>query len=113
MSFWLLIGRDLKVRYHHWLVKEKFTIFHDRKRDQIINDTRIKYLLVVDKIYEVVNIDFSDLILEAREFDLDVCDVPESEVFCLEDFGEFKVTLRNEHGKVVNFEEWVEGHRKF
>ena len=60
-------------------------------------------------------IDFSDLILEARECDLDVSDVPEEEVFCLEDFREFKVTLRNGRGKVVDFGEWVKGHgnRKF
>ena len=34
-------------------------------------------------------------------------DVPEEELFQLEDFEEFKITLRNKGGKVVNFAEWV------
>lgn len=80
----------------------------------IINDTRIKYLLVAGKLYKVVNIDFSDLILDAIEMDLDVSDVLEEEIFWLEDFREFKVTLRNGRGKgtVVDFAEWVGGHGK-
>lgn len=76
----------------------------------IINDTRIQYLLVGGKLYQVTHIDFFELTIEARESDLSVSDVPEEEVFCLEDFGEFKVTLRNGGGKVVDFGEWVEGH---
>lgn len=75
-----------------------------------INNTRIHYLLVGDKLYQVTHIDFSDLMIEAREIDMGVGDVPEEEVFLLEDFGEFKVTLRNGSGKVVDFGEWVEGH---
>lgn len=76
----------------------------------MINNTRIKYLSVADsKLYEVVNIDFSDLSLEARECDPDVSDVLGNEIFCLEDFGEFRVTLRNGCGKVGDFEEWVKG----
>lgn len=78
----------------------------------IINDTRIQYLSVGGKLYQVPHIDFWDLTIEARECDLDVSDVPEEEVFYLEDFREFKVTLRNGGGKVVDFAEWVEGHLK-
>lgn len=84
------------------------------KEDVIINDTRIRYLLVGDRLYQVTHIDFSELTIEARECDLDVVDVPEEEIFCLEDFGGFKVTLHNVggKGKVVDFGEWVEGHGK-
>ena len=76
------------------------------------NITRIQYLLVGGKLYQVTYIDFSKLTIEARECDLDVGDVSEDEVFLLEDFEEFKVTLRNRggKGKVVDFVEWVEGH---
>lgn len=74
------------------------------------NITRIQYLSVGDKLYQVTHIDFADLMIEAMESDLDVCDVPENEIFCLEDFGEFKVTLRNGGGKIVDFGEWVEWH---
>lgn len=78
----------------------------------IINNTRIQYLLVGDKLYQVTHIDFSELTIEAREIDMDVGDVLENEIFLLEDFGEFKVTLRKRGGggKVVDFAEWVEGH---
>lgn len=91
----MLIGRDLKVRYHHWLAKEESTIFHDGRRGVVINDTRIKYLLVTGKLYEVTDIDFSDLILEAKECDLDVSDVPEEEIFTIEQFKDFRIKLVN------------------
>lgn len=65
-----------------------------------------------DKLYQVTHIDFSELTIEARECDLDVSDVPEGEVFRLEDFEEFRVTVRNGggKGKIVDFGEWVDGH---
>ena len=64
-----------------------------------------------DKLYQVTHIDFSNLAIEARKCDLEIDDVPEGEVFYLEDFWEFKVTLRNGggKGKVVDFAEWVKG----
>lgn len=57
------------------------------------------------KLYKVVNIDFWDLTIEARKCDVSASDVPEEELFQLEDFEEFKITLRNKGGKVVNFAE--------
>ena len=81
-----------------------------KRRSVVINNTRIKYLLVGGKLYQVTHIDFSELVLEARGCDLGVGDVPEEEVFRLEDFGEFKVTLRNGGGKVIDFREWVKWH---
>lgn len=59
------------------------------------------------KLYEVTDIDFWDLTIEARETGLDVCDVPEGEIFDITDFKDFHVTLHNGHGNLVNFEEWV------
>lgn len=67
--------------------------------------------MVGSKLYEVTNIDFWNLTIEAVECDLDVSDVPEEEVFHLEDFSEFKITLRNGRGKVVDFEEYVKRNR--
>lgn len=86
-----------------------------KRRGIVINDTRIKYLSVAgSKLYEVINIDFWNLTIEAVECNLNVSDVPEEELFRLEDFGEFKVTLRNkdEKEKVIDFKEWVKGHKK-
>ena len=78
---------------------------------KILNNTKIKYLLVCDKFYKVTDINFSDLTLEATETDSTVPDVPAEEIFRLEDFKEFRVTLRNWQGKVVNFADYVENRK--
>lgn len=87
------------------------------RRTAKINDTRIKYLLVAgSKLYEVTDINFSDLTIEARKTGLDVSDVPEGELWDISDLGEFKVRLVNGGGmgEVIDFEEWREkrGDRK-
>ena len=63
---------------------------------QTNNNTKIQYLSVADKIYKVKNIDFHNLIIEATKTDLLVSDVPENELFPVEDFREFRVRLVNE-----------------
>ena len=67
------------------------------RRAQTINDTKIQHLLVADsKIYKVNTIDFHNLTIEANKTDLTIADVPESEVFPVEElFGEFRVRLVN------------------
>ena len=78
-----------------------------------INNTKIKYLSVIDKIYDVNNIDFWDLAIEARETDLKVGDVQDDEVFDIEGFRDFKIKLMNrgEAGKVIDFVEWKRRHQ--
>ena len=83
------------------------------KEGIIINDTRIKYLLVASgKLYKVIDIDFWELKIEATETDLDISDVPEEEVFGIEDFKDFRIRLNNWRGNVVDFEAWVERKKK-
>lgn len=79
------------------------------RRIQTINNTKIQYLSVADKIYKVKNIDFHNLIIEATKTDLLVSDVPENEVFPIEEFAEFRVRLINGDriGAIVNFVEWI------
>lgn len=79
-------------------------------RISAINKTRIKYLLVADKIYEVTSINWLHFTLEARETNLKVTDVPDSEVFSIENFTDFKVRLVNgsDVAKIIDFEEWKE-----
>ena len=76
-----------------------------RRRIITISKTeiRIKYLLVADKIYKVIHIDFSDLTIEASETDLVAADVPADELFDLADFKEFRVRLRNWKGNIIKF----------
>ena len=64
-------------------------------RTQAINNTKIQYLSVAGKIYKVTDIDFRNLMIEATETDLSVVDVPENEVFLVEEFGEFRIRLNN------------------
>lgn len=64
------------------------------------------------KLYEVVNIDFGDLTIEGVEASPKLSDLAEELIFPIEDFEDFKVTLRNKGGNVVDFGEWVEGHGK-
>lgn len=77
------------------------------------NEIKIKYLLVVDKLYKVTDINFSDLTLEVNETDLLVSDVPAEEIFRMEEFREFRVTLRNRKGvaEVINFADYVKNRK--
>lgn len=60
------------------------------------NISKIQYISVANsKIYKVTDIDFHNLIIEATETDLVISDVPENEVFPVEEFGEFRVRLIN------------------
>lgn len=62
--------------------------------------------MVVDKLYKVTDINFSDLTLEANECDLLISDVADGEVFNVEDFKEFHIKLHNWTGKVIDFAEF-------
>lgn len=74
------------------------------RRTQIINDTKIKYLSVVDKLYEVEKISFYNFSIKAVETDLRLGDVAESEIFPVEEFQDFKITLKNKGvGNIVDF----------
>ncbi|MBQ4523783.1 MAG: hypothetical protein IJA10_12645 [Lachnospiraceae bacterium] len=65
----------------------------------------------MDKLYKVADINFSDLTLSASECDMQISDVPTEEIFRLEDFKEFRVTLRNWKGNVVNFAEFIKNRK--
>lgn len=76
-----------------------------------MNDTKIKYIKILDKLYEVEKISFYDFSVSAVETDLTLEDVPASEVFSLDDFPEFKIKLHNWHGNVVDFAEYVKNQK--
>ena len=73
-----------------------------------INNTKIKYLQVEDKLYEVTKISFFSMEIEAVEMDLAVDDVCEDELWGIGEFRNYKVRLTNGSGKaeIVDFSEW-------
>ena len=82
------------------------------RRARTINNTKIKYLSVANtKIYKVKEIDFCNLTIEANKTDLSIEDIPESEVFLVEEFlDEYRIKLHNGDdgmGEVIDFAECV------
>ena len=75
------------------------------------NTTKIKYIKVLDKIYEVKDISFYDFSVTAAETELQMTDVPAQEIFDISDFKEFLVKLHNWHGNVVDFMEYVKNRK--
>lgn len=69
------------------------------------NNTKIKYLNILGKIYQVTHISFYHMKLEAVETNLAANDVPEDELWDLEEFGNYEVKLVNNGGKakIVDF----------
>ena len=47
--------------------------------------------MVDTKIYKVTDIDFCDMTIEASETDLSIADVPEDEVFLIEELGSLEL----------------------
>jgi len=76
-----------------------------------INDTRIKYISIFDKLYEVEHISFYYFTVEAKETDLTIDDVKPEEVFNVTDFREFKIKLHNWQGNVVDFEKFLQNRK--
>ena len=83
------------------------------RRETDINNSKIKYLKVIDKIYEIKKISFYYMEIEAEQTDLTVDDVPEDETWDVEEFKNYKVKLINGSGKaeIVDFSDWVNRHK--
>lgn len=81
------------------------------RRISAINETRVKYITVLDKLYEVEKISFYYFTVTAKQTDKTIDDVPANEVFDITDFPEFLVTLHNWQGKVIDFVEYVKNRK--
>lgn len=73
-----------------------------------MNNTNIRYIKVSDKIYQITDISFFYMSVEATETNLALADLPEYEVFDFEFFKNYKVKLVNNAGKaeIIDFESW-------
>ena len=72
------------------------------------NITEIKYLNIKNKLYQITEISFYHMRIEAVETDISVKDVPEQEVWKLEMFKDYHITLINNGGEaeIIDFEKW-------
>ena len=59
------------------------------------NITDISYLMILDKIYTVTSISFADMTITAEDEGINKKDVPECEIFGVEDVEEFSIKLVN------------------
>lgn len=68
----------------------------------------MKYISVSDKLYEITRISFFYMTVEALQTNLTMNDVPESEVWDVEEFRDYKVKLVNNGGQadIVDFDDW-------
>lgn len=68
---------------------------------------------MLDKFYEIKDISFSKLTVQAEETDFSIMDIPENEVFDLSELKEFKITLINKRGQaeVIDFVKWKSNHK--
>lgn len=75
------------------------------------NTTKIKFIKVLDKIYQVVNISFFHMRLEAAETKLTIEEVAEDELFDVMDFKNYSLKLINNNGcaEMIDFEKWKSG----
>ena len=73
-----------------------------------MNNTNIKYIKISDKIYQITDISFFYMSVEATETNLALVDLPEDEVFDFEFFKNYKVKLVNNAGnaKIIDFAAW-------
>ena len=69
------------------------------------NNTKIKYLRVDDKIYEITDLSFFYMSITAVETSLPAASFPEEEIWDLNFFEDYKIKLINNGGqaKIINF----------
>lgn len=63
---------------------------------------------MLNKIYEVTTISFSDMHIQALETDLDTIDIPASELFDFLELDEFSISFENKKGQaeIICLDEW-------
>lgn len=72
------------------------------------NNTKIQYLKILDKLYQITELSFFYMSIEAVETDMVVGDVPADEVWDIEEFKNYKIKLINngDQAEIVDFSAW-------
>ena len=61
----------------------------------------------MDKLYQVTKISFYNMNVVAKATELSISDVPQEEVFDLTELRDFKITLDNWQGKVIDIADYL------
>lgn len=71
-------------------------------------DTKIKYLKVESKIYEVTELSFRKMKITAAEINTPAADLPEEEVFDYRLLNDYRIKLINgkDKAEVIDFADW-------
>ena len=78
------------------------------RRISTINDTKIKFLKVQDKLYQITDISFYHMTITAVEIGVSVANSSDDEVWDIEEFKNYKIKLINNGGQaeIVDFSKW-------
>lgn len=72
------------------------------------NNTKIRFLRIKDKLYQITEISFFYMVIEAVETDMMIGNVAADEIWDIEEFKNYKIKLINNGGQaeIVDFSEW-------
>lgn len=78
-----------------------------------MNNTKIKYIKIENKIYKVTEISFYDMQITAVEVNTPAADLPEEEVFDYQLFSDYRIKLINGKGnaEIIDFVDWKSKNR--
>lgn len=78
------------------------------RRISTINDTKIKFLKVQDKLYQITDISFYHMTITAVEIGVSVANSSDDEVWDIEEFKNYKIKLINNGGQaeIMDFSKW-------
>lgn len=77
-------------------------------QEETKNITKIKYIYIGEKVYKVTDISILDSYIEAAETELSTDEIPENELWDIEELGQYQIKLLNRQRKIkiINIDQW-------
>lgn len=78
------------------------------------NITKIKYICIGGKIYKVTDMSIAELHIEAAETELSIAEIPDNELWKIEELEQYKIKLINSQKriKVINIDQWKQNKQR-